>query len=203
MEATSSLSSYSRLLRENPNFRLLWYAQIVSELGDGLSTVVIYSMLLEFTGSAQSVAIAYVLQVLPQFFVAPAAGVLNDRLSRKRIMIFADWARALIVFGHAAGAHARRRLVPVRPAGAGSTVMWALFEPGRNALVPEHHRAEAADCGQLAVLGHLVVQPGHRLGARRHGCGDVRPRYGVRGECAVVCRVGLAGGKDPGGGAAH
>jgi predicted MFS family arabinose efflux permease len=135
LEATNSLSAYSRLLRENPNFRLLWYAQIVSELGDGLSTVAIYSMLLQFTGSAQSVAIAYVLQVLPQFFVAPAAGVLNDRLSRKRIMIFADWARALLVLG----------MLLVRAPGAIwflyvllvlVTIMWALFEPGRNALVP-------------------------------------------------------------------
>jgi MFS family permease len=130
-----SLSSYSALLRENRNFRLLWFAQIVSELGDGLYTVAIYSMLLQFTGSAMSVATAYVLQVLPQFFVAPAAGVLNDRLSRKRIMIFADWARALIVCGMllVRGAHAIWFLYILLVL---LTVMWALFEPGRNALVP-------------------------------------------------------------------
>ena len=131
-----SLSAYSRLVRESRNFRLLWFAQIVSEIGDGLYTVAIYSLLLEFTGSAKSVAIAFVLQVLPQFFVAPTAGVLNDRLSRKRIMIFADWSRALIVSG----------MLLVRAPGAVwflyvllvlETVMWALFEPGRSALVPE------------------------------------------------------------------
>jgi MFS family permease len=122
-------------LRENRNFRLLWFAQIVSEIGDWLYTVAIYSLLLEFTGSAKSVATAFVLQVLPQFFIAPAAGVLNDRLSRKRIMIFADWARALIVLG----------MLLVRTPGTVwflyillvlETIMWALFEPGRNALVP-------------------------------------------------------------------
>ncbi len=130
-----SLSAYSGLLRENRNFRLLWFAQIVSEIGDWLYTVAIYSLLLEFTGSAKSVAVAFVLQVLPQFFIAPAAGVLNDRLSRKRIMIFADWARALIVLG----------MLLVRTPGTVwflyillvlETTMWALFEPGRNALVP-------------------------------------------------------------------
>lgn len=130
-----SLSAYSGLLRANRNFRLLWSAQIVSEIGDWLYTVAIYSLLLEFTGSAKSVATAFVLQVLPQFFVAPAAGVLNDRLSRKRIMIFADWARALIVLG----------MLLVRTPGLVwflyillvlETVMWAVFEPGRNALVP-------------------------------------------------------------------
>lgn len=132
---TVSLSAYSGLLRTNRNFRLLWFAQIVSEIGDWLYAVAIYSLLLEFTGSAKSVAVAIVLQVLPQFFVAPAAGVLNDRLSRKRIMIFADWARALIVLG----------MLLVRTPGAVwflyillvfETLMWAMFEPGRNALVP-------------------------------------------------------------------
>ncbi len=130
-----TLSAYSRLLGGNRNFRLLWFAQIVSEIGDWLYTVAIYSLLLEFTGSAKSVAIAFVLQVLPQFFVAPTAGVLNDRLSRKRIMIFADWSRAAIVLG----------MLLVRTPGAVwflyillvlETVMWALFEPGRSALVP-------------------------------------------------------------------
>ena len=89
-----SLSAYARLLRENRNYRLLWFAQVASEIGDWFYSVAIYSLLLEYTGNARSVAIAFVLQVLPQFFMAPAAGVLNDRLSRKQIMIFADWMRA-------------------------------------------------------------------------------------------------------------
>src|SRR3954452_20629332 len=96
--APVNLRAYGRLLRTNRNFRLLWFAQVVSEIGDWLYAVAIYSLILEFTGSAQAVALAFVLQVLPQFFVAPTAGVLNDRLSRRKLMIFADWVRAVIVF---------------------------------------------------------------------------------------------------------
>src|SRR6202171_5935373 len=92
-----SLRDYPRLVRTNRNFRLLWAAQIVSEIGDWFYTVAVYSLLLDFTGKAQSIALAFVLQVLPQFFVAPTAGILNDRLSRRRVMIFADWMRAGIV----------------------------------------------------------------------------------------------------------
>jgi MFS family permease len=92
-----AFSAYWSLLRDNRNFRLLWSAQIVSELGDWLYSIAIYSLLLELTGSATSVAIAVVLQELPQFFVAPAAGVVNDRMSRKRVMILADVARAVIM----------------------------------------------------------------------------------------------------------
>ena len=77
------LLAYWRLLRDNRNFRLFWIAQIVSELGDWFYSVAIFSFLLELTGSAQMVASRSIGQVLPQCFVAPAAGVLNDRLSRK------------------------------------------------------------------------------------------------------------------------
>src|SRR5258708_33983563 len=95
----ASFSDYFRLVRNNRNFRLLWFAQIVSEQGDWMYAVAVYSLLLEFTGNAKFVALAFVLQVLPQFFVAPAAGVLNDRISRKKEVICADWSRAAIVRG--------------------------------------------------------------------------------------------------------
>src|ERR1019366_6646738 len=89
------LASYLTLLRRNRNYRLLWLAQIVSELGDWFYTLAVYNLLLDLTGSkAQAVALAVVLQVLPSTFAAP-----TDRISRKRIMIGADLARFFIVLG--------------------------------------------------------------------------------------------------------
>src|ERR1700730_15579865 len=92
-----TLSSYWRLLRDNRNFRMLWFAQIVSEIGDWFYSVAIFSFLLELTGSAQMVAFAFLMQGLPQVFMARPARVINARISRRRVMMFADWARAAIV----------------------------------------------------------------------------------------------------------
>src|ERR1700758_565706 len=92
-----SLPSYLRLLRGNQNFRRLWLAQIVSEIGDWFYTLSIYTLLLQLTGHASSVALALVLQVLPQTFVGPMAGVVNDRMSRKKVMIAADLGRFVVV----------------------------------------------------------------------------------------------------------
>src|SRR3989442_7502145 len=98
MEINSiSFSSYLRLLRQNRNFRRLWTAQIVSEIGDWFYTLAIYSLLIQLTGRASSVALALILQVLPLTFIGPTAGVVNDRVSRKRVMIAADVVRAVIV----------------------------------------------------------------------------------------------------------
>ncbi|MBE0657099.1 MAG: MFS transporter [Bryobacteraceae bacterium] len=134
-QSTYSLSAYGRLLRDNRDFRLLWFAQIVSELGDWFYAVAIYSLLLELTGQARSVGLAVVLQLLPQVFMAPMAGVINDRLRRRSVMIFADIARVFIVLA---------MLLVSSPSMVWliwillftETTMWALFEPGRTALIP-------------------------------------------------------------------
>ena len=129
------MAAYIRLLRTNRNFRLLWFAQIISEQGDWLYAVAVYSLLLEYTGSAKIVAFAFVLQVLPQFFVAPAVGVINDRISRKQVMIFADWSRAAIVLCMllVRGPHLVWLLYTLLCL---ETILWALFEPGRSAVIP-------------------------------------------------------------------
>ena len=95
--APISLGSYGRLIRANRNFRRLWLAQIVSEIGDWFYTLSIYTLLLQLTGRASSVALALMLQVLPQTFVGPTAGVVNDRLKRRHVMIAADVIRVFIV----------------------------------------------------------------------------------------------------------
>lgn len=135
MSTPVSIGSYVRLVRENRNFRLLWLAQIVSEIGDWLYSIAIYALLLSLTGKAQSVAIAVVLQVLPQVLVSPAAGVLNDRLSRRRVMIFADLVRAVVVLAMLFAVHAEA-VWAIYVLLFLETMMWGLFEPGRGAVIP-------------------------------------------------------------------
>jgi len=134
--ATSiSLSAYLRLVRYNRNFRRLWLAQIVSEIGDWFYTLAIYSLLLQLTGRASSVALALVLQVLPQTFIGPAAGVINDRVRRKRVMITADLARMVIVFAMLL-VRSRSTVWLVYPLLLMETLMAAFFEPARTSVIP-------------------------------------------------------------------
>jgi predicted MFS family arabinose efflux permease len=135
-EASSiSFASYLRLLRENVNFRRLWLAQIVSEIGDWFYTLAIYSLLLQLTGRASSVALALVLQVLPQTLVGPTAGVVNDRIRRKQVMIAADLIRAVIVFAMLL-VRSRSMVWLVYPLLLLETIMAAFFEPARSSVIP-------------------------------------------------------------------
>src|SRR5580700_3209938 len=130
------LSRYIHLLRTQRNFRLLWAAQCVSELGDWFYSLSVYHLLLELTGGkAQAVGLAVVLQVLPQTLMAPTTGVLNDRLSRKAIMIGADVARFFIVLGMLM-VRTPAMVWLVYPLLLLETVAASFFEPGRSGVIP-------------------------------------------------------------------
>jgi MFS family permease len=133
--STVSLASYARLLRGNRNFRRLWLAQIVSEIGDWFYTLSIYTLLLQLTGHAGSVALALVLQVLPQTFVGPTAGVVNDRLKRKHVMIAADLVRFGVVLAMLL-VRSRSMVWLVYPLLVAETTMTAFFEPARSSVIP-------------------------------------------------------------------
>lgn len=136
-QATSSISfaSYARLVGRNRNFRRLWLAQIVSEIGDWFYTLSIYTLLLQLTGHASSVALALVVQVLPQAFAGPTAGVVNDRLKRKHVMIAADLIRVAVVLMMLL-VRSRSLVWLVYPLLLLETTMAAFFEPARSAVIP-------------------------------------------------------------------
>jgi len=133
--STITLASYVRLVRGNRNFRRLWLAQIVSEIGDWFYTLSIYTLLLQLTGHAGSVALALVLQVLPQTLVGPMAGVVNDRLKRKHVMIAADLVRFVVVLAMLF-VRSRSTVWLVYPLLLAETTMAAFFEPARSSVIP-------------------------------------------------------------------
>ena len=147
--APISFASYARLVRRNANFRRLWLAQIVSEIGDWFYTLSIYTLLLQLTGHASSVAMALVLQVLPQTLVGPTAGVVNDRLKRKYVMIAADLVRFVVVLAMLF-VRSRSTVWLVYPLLLAETTMAAFFEPARNSVVPN-----IASAGEVLIANTL------------------------------------------------
>ena len=147
--ATISFASYARLLGGNRNVRRLWLAQIVSEIGDWFYTLAIYTLLLQFTGHASSVALALILQVLPQTLVGPTAGVVNDRLRRKHVMIAADLVRFAVVLAMLL-VRSRSMVWLVYPLLLAETTMTAFFEPARSSVI-----SNIASAGDLIVANTL------------------------------------------------
>ncbi|NJN81030.1 MAG: MFS transporter [Caldilineaceae bacterium] len=95
----SSSSGYIDLLRENANFRYLWFGQIVSLLGDWFNLIASASLIASLTGSGAAVGGLFVVRMLAPFLISPIAGVAADRYNRKHLLIVTDLVRAVIVVG--------------------------------------------------------------------------------------------------------
>jgi len=89
--------SYISILRNNRNFRLLYIGQTISQLGDWFNAVAVYALLLDLTGSATAVAWMMIVQFLPVAVFGPVAGVIVDRVNRRRLMIATDLLRGGLV----------------------------------------------------------------------------------------------------------
>lgn len=128
-------ASFSALLRRARDFRLLWAGQVVSQLGDWFSSIAVYAMLLEMTGSATAVAVMVVVQQLPSALIGPYAGVIVDRFDRRQVMIAADVFRGCVVLGLLLVRGIDTVWVAYVVVGL-AVVATAFFEPARAALLP-------------------------------------------------------------------
>lgn len=127
---------YLSLLRENPEYAKLWFAQVISLTGDWFNTVVLLGLVSQYSeGSGIAISIFLVLRVLPPLLVGPFAGVLLDRFNRRNLLVASNLLRALIV--------------PLYLLGASPDTLWiiysvtivqftlsAIFEPGQSAIIP-------------------------------------------------------------------
>ncbi len=92
------MSGYIGLLRNNPNYAYLWMSQAVSLLGDWFSTISLSIIAMSLSdGSSLAVSGVLLARFLPPVLLSPLAGVLADRVDRKKILIFSDLARMVVV----------------------------------------------------------------------------------------------------------
>src|SRR4051794_41361871 len=78
------------------NFRLLFGGQAISVVGDALFPVALAFAVLHLSGSATSLGLVLAAQAVPLAALVLVGGVLGDRLSRQRVMIASDLARAAV-----------------------------------------------------------------------------------------------------------
>ncbi len=93
------MSEFLQLLKSNRNYRYAWSGQVVSEIGDHFNNVAVFSLALANTRSGLVVTGIMLSRAIPAVMAGPVAGVILDRLDRKRIMIASDLIRAVVAFG--------------------------------------------------------------------------------------------------------
>jgi MFS family permease len=93
------LSAFAGLLRSNRNYRFTWSGQVVSEVGDHFNNIAVMSLAMQHAKPGLVVTGVFLARAIPMLAAGPIAGVLLDRLDRKRVMIASDVTRAVIALG--------------------------------------------------------------------------------------------------------
>jgi MFS family permease len=145
------------------NFRLYFLGQVVSGTGTWLQFVAQSWLVLSLTHSALAVGITLAIQFTPMLLFGAWAGVLVDRLDKRRVLIGTATAAgglALVLGAVAAFGIAQVWMVYLLAFGLG--VVTALDNPARRAFVPE--MVPKADVANAVGLNSTVFTASRVIG---------------------------------------
>jgi dTMP kinase len=196
-----------------PEFARLWAAQAVSSLGDWLGFLAILTLAGRLGASAPGASVGLVMaaRIIPGFFLSAGAGVLVDRLDRRRVMVVTMFVRAAVVatlpFVDSVGGLVLASLV--------LEVATLFFSPAKEALVPDlvpaDRLTQANSLGLAAAYGTFPLGAGLfallAQVAAWLGTGQETVAFGVNVACYVasallIATLGGARWRTPGGAAA-
>jgi len=82
-------------LFKNKNFALFVFGQSSSIFGDIMLNIALSLYILRITGSAEKFAAILSIGIVPQILFGPFAGILIDRVDKKKTIVFLDLIRGI------------------------------------------------------------------------------------------------------------
>jgi len=112
--------------------------QVVSEVGDWLNNIAVLALVIQLAGEGSvglAIAVYAIARHLPLFLFGPVAGVIVDRVDRRRVMIAADILRAALALGFLI-ANRYSSLAAIYVVGAAIFSVSAFFNAAKRASIP-------------------------------------------------------------------
>jgi MFS family permease len=156
-------------------FWRVWWAAVVSNLGDGIFWIALPLLAVSLTDSPALVAGVTIASRLPWLVFALVAGALADRLDRRRTMILVQLGRVALLTGLAAAVVAGQATIwLLYVVGFLLGVLETLFDTAAQAIVPNlvaRDRLESANGRLLAAEFTMNQFVGPPLGGLLAGAG--------------------------------
>jgi MFS family permease len=143
-----------------PEFRKLFAAQGISDIGDGMTFMALLLLVNDLTHSPAALAVLSIAVAVPSMLGSVLAGAYADRMDRRRIMIVSDSVRALLVLAFVI-VGTLERLPALYVVAFLQAAVGTFFSPARGALIPRVVPREglmaANGLGQLSrMIGGLI-----------------------------------------------
>lgn len=152
----------TRLLR---GFGCMWFGQLVSVIGSGLTRFALGVWVFRRTGSVTQFSIISLFATIPALLVSPLAGVMVDRWDRRRVLI---WSNLVAGFGvplaigvllQVATLELWQIYVMEALVSVVGAFQWPAYVATTSAIVAKRHLARASGMVQLAAAAAEVVAP--------------------------------------------
>lgn len=145
-------------------FLIIWFGQLISIIGSGLTGFGLSVWIFEKTGQALPIALNALFFNLPRVLLAPIAGAIADRYNRRHIMILADSGAAVTTLGVVALLFTGRLEVwHIYLSTAISSCFGAFQDPAYRAsitmLVPKEDLARAGGLDQMSFAVQSILTP--------------------------------------------
>jgi MFS transporter, DHA3 family, macrolide efflux protein len=145
-------------------FLLVWFGQMVSIIGSGLSSFALDVWVYQRTGSVTQFAIAFLFGSLPPLFIIPFAGALADRWNRRYCMMISDLGAglsmlAIAILLYTAKLEVWHVYIAVAFSSAFGCLQWPAYTAAIPQLVPKEYLTRANGLTQLADSLKLLIPP--------------------------------------------
>ena len=144
---------YLQLLREEPDFRRVYLAQVISLGGDWFAIIPLLTLLERLTGGGLWGGLVLAVDTAAFAVLAPYAGTVADRFDRRRTMVIADLASAILVLLLLLVESESTAWLALVAVG-GVAAAKSFFTPASNAAIP--NLVPPDDLVRATVLGGAV-----------------------------------------------
>lgn len=145
-------------------FTIVWFGQIISMLGTGMTNFALTLWAYEQTGRATPLAMLGFAYLTPIVVLAPFVGVIVDRGNRKWLMLLSDLAAAIVTAGvlvlYASGQLEVWHLYFTSTVlGIFQGFQWPTYSAAITLMLPKKHYARANGMLEVAGSGSAVIAP--------------------------------------------
>jgi MFS family permease len=154
MAGTATESAAPPALRRDPAFRRFWLARVCSLAGTSVTWVAMPVLVYQLTGSSLWTALVTVAEATPYLAVGLVAGLVADRVDRRRLMVASDLGNAALLasvpLAHAAGALTAAQVLVVALC---SQTLFVFFDAANVGALPALVGRDRIAAAQSAVYG--------------------------------------------------
>jgi len=145
-------------------FGLMWFGQLISLIGSGLTRFALGVWVYQRTGAATDFALITFFSFLPGLLAAPFAGALVDRWDRRWTLFWSDLGPAVGTFAillllHAGSLQVWHIYAAAAAASVFNSFQWPAYIAATTLLVPKRHLGRANGMLQFGQASAEVVAP--------------------------------------------